>query len=356
MKRVLGRYLRGRLTGQIFGLLLALAGLMQLLELLDVTTEVLDRDLGLAGIGRYAALRLPSQLVVALPLAGLLGSMSAFYAMARTREITALRSAGVGLWRVLGYLLPVPLLFAVLHLGLTQFLVPKSEASLRTWWDSTVPLEKQAAKPQWVHTNRGVILFERSSADGTHLMGLRIYTRNDSGLLTARTTAASARWNGSSWALEEVQELRATPGKAVVPIAPATVWESNLRPEDVVQLDAADPHMSGTALADVLVGDRVSTKPESYYKTVLARSFTAPLTVLIMMLLAFPAAIMSERGGGSGRLLVAMALGLGFLLVDGVMSAFGTSGRVSPWWSALAAPAIFFVLGMLQLRSCEATK
>ena len=48
----------------------------------------------------------------------------------------------------------------------------------------------------------------------------------------------------------------------------------------------------------------------------------------IMMLLALPAAIISERGGGGGRLLVALGLGLGFLLVDGILAAFGTSGRI----------------------------
>jgi lipopolysaccharide export system permease protein len=80
MKWVLGNYLRRRVAGQILGLLLALSALMQLIELLEVTTEVMDRGLGVAGIARYAMLRLPSQMEIMLPLAGLLGSMAAFYA------------------------------------------------------------------------------------------------------------------------------------------------------------------------------------------------------------------------------------------------------------------------------------
>ena len=93
MTRVLGPYLRKRVAVSIIGLLAALTGLMQLLELLDVTTDVLNRNLGVTGIVHYAVLRLPGEMAVALPLAALLGSMSAFYAMARSREITALRSA-----------------------------------------------------------------------------------------------------------------------------------------------------------------------------------------------------------------------------------------------------------------------
>ncbi len=150
MSFVLGNYLRRRVTTQIIGLLLALTGLMQLLALLEVTSDVLERHLGIAGVLRYSALSIPSQMLVALPLAGLLGSMATFYAMARAREITALRSAGVGLWRLLIYLLPVPVLFAALHLALAQKIVPMSEGALKTWWDSTMPLEEHAADPQWV--------------------------------------------------------------------------------------------------------------------------------------------------------------------------------------------------------------
>ncbi|MEO6185360.1 MAG: LptF/LptG family permease, partial [Steroidobacteraceae bacterium] len=212
MKRVLGPYLRRRIAGQIFGLLLALTGLMQLLELLDITTDVLDRKLGVSGLLHYAVLRIPSELVVALPLAGLLGSMAAFYAMARSREITALRTAGVGLWRMLTYLLPVPFLFALLQFGLTQKLVPLAEGSLKTWWDSTVAVESKPPDPQWVRTSNGVVLFERNSADGRQLLDLRIYSRDAQGLLVLRTRAARAQWDGAAWQLSAARDMHVEPG------------------------------------------------------------------------------------------------------------------------------------------------
>ncbi len=319
MKRVLGSYLRSRVAGQIFGLLLALTGMAQLLELRDVTTEVLDRKLGITGLLHYSVLRIPSEMVFMLPLAGLLGSMAAFYAMARSREITALRTAGVGLARVLLYLLPVPFLFALLQIGLSQLLVPAAEASLKSWWDSTIPLESKPADPQWVRTSNGILLFERNSADGRQLLDVRIFTRDPQGLLTLRTKARNAQWDGSQWLLGDAADTPVVAG-----VAPATaaqrIWQSNLRPSDVVQLDSTDPHLSSMELADVISGERVSTKPISVYYTVMLQSFTAPFAVFIMMVLAMPAAIVSERGGGGGRVLLALALGLGFLLVDGIFS------------------------------------
>jgi lipopolysaccharide export system permease protein len=353
MKRVLGPYLRKRVALSIIGMLAALTGLMQLLELLDVTTDVLNRNLGVSGILRYAVLRLPGEMSVALPLAALLGSMSAFYAMARSREITALRSAGVGLRRILVFLIPVPIVLAVAQLALSQWLVPIAEQSLKSWWDSTIPLEERSAQPRWVHTSNGVLNFERNSSDGRTMLNVGLYTRTPEGLLQLRTRARRADWAGNDWLLRGVTELAISGTAPPVDMERTRHWSSNLRPEDILQLDVAEPHMSGAVLADVIVGDRVSTRPRSFYEAVLARSFTAPLVAFIMMLLALPSAIMSERGGGGGRLLVALGLGLGFLLVDGILASFGTSGRIAPWWSATIAPMLFATIGFWQLFSCE---
>jgi len=352
MSLVLGNYLRRRVTGQIFGLLLALTGLIQVLELLEVTNEVLDRHLGLAGVLRYAVLRIPSEMLLVLPLAGLLGSMAAFYAMAKSREITALRSAGVGLWRMLMYLLPVPLLFAMLHVALAQKVVPVAEGALKSWGESTMPLEDREANLQWVRTNRGIVLFDHSSADGQRLLNVRIYVRNADNLLTLSTRADEARWESGRWRLSGARDVHVSPGNWTAG-APERDWQSNLSPEDVMQLDVTDPHLSTSALADVIGGDRVSTRPRSYYQTVLLQTFVAPFTVFIMMLLAMPAAIVSERGGGGARMMLALFFGLGFLLTDGIFSSFGTSGRISAEFAAMTAPAVFAVLGLLQLRSCE---
>src|SRR3546814_8742034 len=50
VKGPLASYLRRMLLTQTLGLLLALAALMQILDLLDATTDILKRDLGLRGV------------------------------------------------------------------------------------------------------------------------------------------------------------------------------------------------------------------------------------------------------------------------------------------------------------------
>jgi lipopolysaccharide export system permease protein len=352
MRGVIGSHLRRRVATQIFALLLVLTGLMQVLELLDVTTDVLDRGLGVRGLLHYAMLRIPGEMLLAMPLAVLLGAMSVFFSMARTLEVTALRTAGVSIASLMRSLWPVPFLFAVLQIVLSQTLVPTAEAKLKLWWDTTAPAN-ELQDPRHVHTSTGLVIFDRNTPDGRFLQDVRIYERGADGRLKVRTVARRAEWTGEDWALSGVEDYRVEDGTVLRGSQPLRRWRSNLQPADIIQLDVAQPYLSSVALIDVIAGKRIGVQPRSYYETVLLRSFTAPIGIFIMLLLAAPPARMMARAGGSGGLLLALSLGLGFLLFDGIMSALGTGGRVPAWLAATAAPTVFLVLGLIQLYACD---
>lgn len=350
----LPRYLLRRVSLQVLGLLLVLTALMQLLELLDITTEVLDRKLGAAGLANYAWLRMPSEIVVALPLAVLLGTMSGFYVLARNSEFTAIRSAGVSLKRVLLWLLPLPIALGALHFALADRVVPKAESALKSWWDATATDPK--AEARWVQTREGPASFERATPDGRQLFGLRIYERGADGLFAARVDAREARWQDRAWQLEGVEELHVSFDSVRREQAPARRWDVNLTPDDVVRLDLSQPHLSSMMLADILRGDRVGAQPLRFYQIALYRSFTAPLAAFIMLVLALPTARMLTRGGaGGGGLLAALGLGLSYLLVDGIFAALGTSGRLTPLVAVLAGPVFFIFIGLLRIHLTDRT-
>ncbi len=353
MTRQLAAYLRRRVGGQILALLALLTAMMQLLELLDVTTEILERGQGVGGLLYYALLRLPAELGLALPLAVLLGTMVAMNAMARASEITSMRASGVSLTRMLAYLMPVLLAFAALQVALLQMVLPRVEIELKQWWAAGARAADQTAAPLWAHTRGGPVSFEIVSADGRQLRDVRLYVR-EAGLLTSRVRAAGARWDGRAWQLEDVTELRIEADGIRRLHEDSREWRSNLQPDEVLRLGFARPHLSSMMLADVIAGSRVGSQPLSYYQTALYRSFTAPLGVFIMLLLALPtAATRGRNSAGGGAMLMALVLGLGFLLIDGVVAALGSSGQLSPQVTALLAPLLFIAIGFLRLRACE---
>ena len=83
-------------------------------------------------------------------------------------------------------------------------------------------------------------------------------------------------------------------------------------------------------------------------------AFAAPFGVFVMLLLALPTAATQPRHSGGGRaMLMALVLGLGFLLFDGIVASLGSSGQLPPLSTALTAPLLFAAIGFLRLWACE---
>ena len=100
-----------------------------MLRLVDL---VISRGISLASLGNIILHLLPSFLVLTLPIACLIATISAFNRMSFDNEIIALRAAGVGFWRIT---IPV-VVFAGAVFGLTMVLSqwgqPWASVSLKT--------------------------------------------------------------------------------------------------------------------------------------------------------------------------------------------------------------------------------
>ena len=353
MTGTLAAYLRKRVAVHTLMLTAFFIALMQVLELMDMTTDVLDRGLGIKGLAYYAAMRAPSQILVALPLAALLGAMWAFHDLARNHEMVAIRTAGVNLKQIVIYLLPVPLVVAAAYIALSQGVVPETEAALQSWSVATAPSD-DSPRPSWIRTSAGPVSYLTASPDGERLTGVRIYVLNEDTLLSERISARTAQWQQGAWHLEGIERLRVPGQQAARASEINQTWHTNLRPDDVRRADIARPKLSSIMLIDVIGGERAASQPLSYYQTALFRSFVAPLAPFIMLLLALPAARgLPRRSDGGAALLLVLGLGLGFLLCDGFMGALGTSGRVPAAVAALTAPLLFSAIGLLQLHFSE---
>lgn len=355
MTGALANYLRRLLALQIVGVAIALTALLQVLDLLDATTDILRRHLGAAGVMHYTLLRAPVELSLALPLAALIGALFAFYQLARNREIVAIQAAGRHLGWMVRAMLPVVVALAIAQFVLSDRVLPAAEAALTAWWNSTTPPgedDDDTPETQWSRTDDGLVSLDRISADGRHLQGLRIYRRDDDDQLHTRVSAERADWENGRWWLRGTSELTLDDARIVRDAAPVDrAWDTNLRPEDLVRLSSPQPHLSSSTLYGIVVGQRVGSRPPSYYRTSLFRSIAAPLGLVAMLLLALPAAHAAQRGGeGGGLLLAALGAGLAFELAQGLLAALGESDRLPPPIAAFAPLLLFGALGLEILR------
>lgn len=354
MRGVLFRYLSMMFLKRSLATLLALIGLLQIVDLFEATSEVLQRGLGFGGIVRYEVLRLPMMIEQIVPVSVLIGALTCFTGLARNSEMAALRATGTTIYRVVAMLLPAAALIATMMFLLADQVVPRSQAAFTTWWNAHPPLRAEKEEPAapakgknvWFRNGPDLIFAEGATTDGKRLSGVRIYHRDSGGRLSERMVGDAATYGPDGhWRLAGARALDVAPTALTPrPVAPERVWETDLAPADVVSVFSPEDRISSSKALRAIRGDRPADKSPAFYATRLQRALAEPLGVLVMVLLAAPAALAHQRNNQATLLLFSLATGLLFLAVDGVLTALGQTNVLPPLLAAWAGPALFAAL------------
>jgi len=343
----LAAYLRNLLALRTVAVLCALGGLLQVLDLLDTATDILGRGQGVTGILRYTLMRSPGVLLSALPLSALIGAVFAFSTLAKQNEVVALRAAGVPFRRVIAVIAPATLALALAYTALAEYIVPRSQQALTAWWASLPPAKDADPDTQllWFRTGTEVAGVEQVLPDGRRLDGVNIYRRSTDGHVTGRIVAEHAIYRDEHWQLLRAVVTDFTQGR-VEPMQATIDWDTPLKPRDLMRLSASEPYVSGGLAAAVLAGTQSGIKTPAFYRTRVQRAFADPIGMLVMLLLATPVAVALSRGSPRvSPVLVTLVAGLLFLLLNGLCSALGEAGLVSPSLAAWSAPIFFLLVG-----------
>ncbi len=128
MRKLLDRYIFAELLSPFLVSLGALCFVMLTRELLRLVELMVSKGVGLFAVMKVFANLLPSFLVLTLPIAGIIASITAFGRLSFDKELVAMRAAGLSLLRLSR---PV-FLFAFLVFGLTLWLAQWGQP-----WSST---------------------------------------------------------------------------------------------------------------------------------------------------------------------------------------------------------------------------
>ena len=351
----LRRLVLTRIAFRILAALAVLYALLQVLDLLDTTDEVLDRGLGVSGIFYYALLRTPRLITQALPIAVLAGGLFGFSQLARENAVTAMRTVGVSVYGILALAVPAALVAVLLQIALEQWVTPAADAAMQEWWLATAPPEdaKDEGDARSFRVGNDIVTASAGALGGTILLHPRIYRRDQDGHLTQRLTADSARYKGPGWTLTDVQTVSVGETRAEIAHADTLDWATTLEPADVVSTYGDSVNVS-PAEARRALNEGAALHAPAFYEMRLQRAWAGPFASLVMLLLAAPVALANFRGG-SGTTAVAIALGTGmlFLVIDGLLTAIGESGAAPVPLAAWAGPVIFSALGLTILLRKE---
>lgn len=348
---IINRYIQRNIHLGTAGALLLLVSLALFFTFVRELDNIGEGAYDIGQVLRYLVLSVPGRIVEFLPLAVLLGSMLSLGAMANNSELIAMQASGITLPRMIGAVLQAALLVAVISFLLADWVVPDSETSAR----KVRELRKQDTAS--IETSQGVWLKDESRIVHVHELypgglaqRIEIYQLDPQGGLQALIRAERAQPVEGGWELFEVDRTELNEGGASSQYLERLVYPGDIS-EDLLKVLLVEPRQMSSrdlyAYLRFLDENRLDARVE---RLIFWQKIFAPVTIIIMCLLAFPFVLGSQRHSNTGhRLLVGILLGLSFVVVDRVLTQLGTQYAINGFIIAITPNLMFLALALYLL-------
>lgn len=282
----------------------------------------------------YSALMIPSSLYTLMPIVALLGTLMGIGALARTGELTAMRSAGIALSRIGGATLIAGVGLALFAFFLGDWLAPTGESVATEMRDTARGTDNSAGKSVWLRNAGSVVRINKALSD-KHVRDLTIYRIGPDNRLQAAFTADEAVYAGDHWHLSGIKRTDFGGDSVAVTVQDQVDVTGGINPKDLKQFILMSDNLSVQGLLRLIGYMDENHLDSSKYRLLLWRRLVEPLTVMMMMLFAVPFVIGQQRDTGAGQRLLAGALvGIVFYLFNSVSVRLGD---IYQWPAPVAA-------------------
>ncbi len=346
--KTISNYMMRLYLGRFLGILIGLTAVLQLLDLMSVSDEIMAASGASYGsLLSYIALRFPQLISQFAPFVALLATLLTLATLNQHSEIIIMKAIGLSAHRILMPLGLACALVAFMHFIFNETVVVESSAQLSYWQSQDyavdLPPRSDKTKRVWLTEGRTVVLVDSvtNSLNRVILDKVNFFERDDEGKLIAIVKADFAWHQNGKWTLFEVRRFNAQ--SHIVSVQPSMVWDIPTPPERFLALTVNPKHVNIFTLWGSIRQLKKEGLPTDILLTHLLHKFIGPMSAMLMPLLGAVAAFGISRGGGLFvRLTLGMALGFAFFIADNFMLAMGQFGVASPFLAS-ATPFILFL-------------
>ena len=328
------------------------AVLFSIIDLLQTLDRYIRIKPPLLYVLEHFVYRIPAALHDGLPVVMLVATIFLFLALTRYHELTAMKAAGMSLYRVAA---PVLLLSAVVAVasGLFQeLLLPRlnelGDEVDRVKIRGQLPRHLQSRERLWLRTADSrfyrVELLNPASSD---MYGVTVLEVDQTTFrLQSRLDARRAHWTPDGWELTD-GAFREFGPRGEVQTIPFVMTAIELREDidDFTKIHKPIGAMSYWELRDYVARLEATGYQVKKYTVELYSKLSFPWVNLIMVLVAIPFSLQSPRGGRLFGVGLAIAIMAGYLVVHYVALAFARADLLPPLLAAWTANIIFLGLG-----------
>ncbi len=299
----------------------------------------------------------PTILLQVTPMAALLSTIFVLSNLNKNNEITAMKSSGISLWRIMSPVIILGLIISVASFIVSDKVIPISSKVASMIRREELEKEKRKNNPQKVIENVAVygagnrIVFARLyDTEKKLLTDVIIHEHDLSENLLSKITAQAGVWTGDTWKFYKVIIWKIdNTGKILSEPAFYSEKIINLkeRPRDFAYKEWHSEYMSYAELKDYINNFRgTSTKLVRGLLVDLHQKVSFSVISLIIILIGAPFALITTRGGVMIGVGMSIAIGLLYYACIAISIAFGKAGMLPPIAAAWLGNIVFGIIGI----------
>ena len=355
--KFLDRYLLKELSGPFFLAVIGFIVFMVSHILFLLTDTIVNKNVPFGVIARMMLLKMPSILVLTLPVAMLFGTILSISGMVASNEITALRSLGVSFPRIMVPFLVVGLFLSVFTFITNEKIVPwathKSENIVR---EMLLKQQVPMVEPNIFQKGPNNKTFYVQVVDDKNkiLENIMIFDQSE-GNYPKMIVADNATWDNKYWYLNDGYIYKFD-GEGVL------VWGGNFEnlrilvdvdPDNFFEGQKTPQEMTASELEGQI--DRIAQNNQDTreYEVELHMKYSLPLASFITALIGGPLSVTAPR---SGKMMgIAYSFGVIFVYYNlmSIGKSFAKNGILSPFIGAWCPVFVIGVIGLILLFNVE---
>ncbi len=348
--KLLDRYITRQFLASAFFSLLAVTVVFIVIDAMEKLDNFIDRQATTTVVLRYYFFLTPEIIKLITPVAMLLASLFVTTRLSTQNEITAMKSSGISLYRIMIPYLVVASLVTLASIYFNGWVVPlanRQKIDIEREYLSRQTSSASTAN-MYLQTSPTRILSMGYYDDGKGLatrVSVQDFSDMNLTIMTGRMDAVTMQWDSISrgWILQNVTQRTFNGNKETIAhFKTMPAGRVFFTPEDLRRKQEKPDEMDYYSLEQFIANQQRAGQDVARWLVDFHSKISFPFATVIVVLFGVPFSSVKRRSGVGVQLGISLLICFVYLIFMKVSQVFGYNGDANPLLTAWAANIIFF--------------